>query len=41
MNDFIIFYAPFIVTAISIIVAFLFAGKDELVTKNEAEEEGR
>lgn len=40
MNNFIIFYAPFIITALSIFVAFFFAGKDELI-RNEAEEEGR
>ncbi|MGN4127511.1 cytochrome bd oxidase small subunit CydS [Lysinibacillus sphaericus] len=35
MNSFIIFYAPFIVVIIGIIIAFWWAPKDHHATKNE------
>jgi uncharacterized membrane protein len=37
MDKFIIFYAPFIVVIIGIVVAFWWAPKDRHATKNEGE----
>ncbi|MEK5233498.1 hypothetical protein MHB42_17475 [Lysinibacillus sp. FSL K6-0232] len=39
MQSFLIFYAPFIVVILGIIVAFLWAPKDQYITKTQ--EKGR
>ncbi|MFC4024618.1 cytochrome bd oxidase small subunit CydS [Oceanobacillus longus] len=34
-NDFLIFVAPFLIIIVAIALAFLVAGKDEIVTKKD------